>query len=90
MHGQQERGRKVTAMYWSLVLLVAACCAGRAAADGVVPAFVCATTEPHPHVQVRLSAGWLLTRHKGGMLLCGPFRLSTAAYTLPHCAHSSL
>ena len=52
-HGQQDRGRKVTAMHWSLALLVAACCAARAAADGVVPAFVCATTEPHPHVQVR-------------------------------------
>ena len=34
-------------MHWSL-LLVVACCAARAAAAQEVPAFVCATTEPHP------------------------------------------
>ena len=41
-------------MHWSLVLLVA-CCAVKTAAGQDVPAFVCATTEPHPHVQVRHS-----------------------------------
>ena len=45
-------------MHWSLLLLVA-CCAARAAAAQEVPAFVCATTEPHPAVQASAS-----TRHR--------------------------
>ena len=39
-------------MHWSLLLLLV-CCTARAAAAQDVPAFVCATTEPHPAVQVR-------------------------------------